>query len=61
METRDVPGADDRHRLWDPNRLPRNGRDHGGELLVAVRRMERGIPTEDTEAVEAEGAPQPTI
>jgi hypothetical protein len=28
-------------------------------FLVAVRRMERGIPAEVTEAIEAEGAPDP--
>jgi EmrB/QacA subfamily drug resistance transporter len=30
-------------------------------FLVAVRRMERGIPLEVTEAVEAEAAPEPTL
>ena len=29
-------------------------------FLVAVRRMERGIPAEVTEAVEAEASPEPT-
>jgi hypothetical protein len=30
-------------------------------FLIAVRRMERGIPTEVTEAIEAEAATEPTI